>query len=101
MIDLHDDFDGTFPFAPHTFERTRPDGTVVEVNLEDAPFLLDSVSNEVQAHGLQVVTVVHPVIGVERRSVDSAWSLTWDDPLGSVRSVGRGRGVAFSWIRNL
>jgi hypothetical protein len=45
--------------------------------------------------------ILRPVIGVERRSVDSAWSLTWDDPLGSVRSVGRGRGVAFSWIRNL
>ncbi|MDH4118313.1 MAG: NAD-glutamate dehydrogenase, partial [Acidimicrobiia bacterium] len=41
-------------------------GTVVEVNIEDAPFLLDSVTNEIQAHGLQVVNVVHPVIGVER-----------------------------------
>ena len=44
------------------------EGTVIEVNLEDAPFLLDSVSNEVQAHGLQVLNVVHPVIGIERET---------------------------------
>ena len=41
-------------------------GTVVEANLEDAPFLIDTVSEELRRHGLQVRVVVHPVLGVER-----------------------------------
>ena len=49
-------------------------GTVVEVNIEDGPFLLDSLTNEIQAHGLEVARVTHPVIGVDR---DSAGRLTW------------------------
>jgi glutamate dehydrogenase len=49
--------------SEHGYETA---GTVIEVNVADAPFLLDSVSNEVQAHGLSVVQVTHPVIGVER-----------------------------------
>ncbi len=56
--------------SEHGYETA---GTVVEVNVADAPFLLDSVSNEVQAHGLSVVLVVHPVIGVER---DASGALT-------------------------
>lgn len=43
-------------------------GTAVEINVDDSPFLLDSVTNEIQAHGLDVVRVTHPVIGVERDS---------------------------------
>ena len=49
-------------------------GTVVEVNIEDGPFLLDSLTNEIQAHGLEVARVTHPVIGVDR---DSDGRLTW------------------------
>jgi glutamate dehydrogenase len=56
--------------AEHGYETA---GTVIEVNVADAPFLLDSVSNEVQAHGLAVVQVTHPVIGVER---DATGALT-------------------------
>ena len=41
-------------------------GTVVDVNVEDAPFLVDTVSAELHTHGLQVRVVVHPVIGIER-----------------------------------
>lgn len=43
-------------------------GTVVEVNIEDGPFLLDSLTNEIQAHGLEVARISHPVIGVDRDS---------------------------------
>jgi glutamate dehydrogenase len=49
-------------------------GTVVEVNIEDGPFLLDSLTNEIQAHGLEVARVTHPVIGADR---DSGGRLTW------------------------
>ncbi len=41
-------------------------GTVVEVNVIDSPFLLDSVTAEIEAHGLAVGYVIHPVIGTER-----------------------------------
>ncbi len=41
-------------------------GSVVEVNVADAPFLVDTVSNELRAHGLAVRVVVHPVMGIER-----------------------------------
>jgi len=50
-------------------------GTVVELVMDDGPFLVDSVSNEVNAYGLRVTHVVHPVIGVGR------------DPSGDLVSV--------------
>ena len=39
---------------------------MVEANIEDGPFLIDSVTEELRRHGLTVREVVHPVIGVER-----------------------------------
>ncbi|HKX75716.1 MAG TPA: NAD-glutamate dehydrogenase [Acidimicrobiia bacterium] len=54
-------------------------GTAVEVNVDDGPFLLDSVTNEIQAHALEVLRVTHPVIGVER------------DSEGRLQSVGHAR----------
>ncbi|HEX5672491.1 MAG TPA: hypothetical protein VFY46_07175, partial [Acidimicrobiia bacterium] len=56
-------------------------GSAVEVSITDSPFLLDSVSNEIQAHGLEVVRVIHPVVGVER---DSSGKLV---ALGHARSA--------------
>ncbi len=44
----------------------RSRGTVVEANVEDMPFLIDSVTEELRRHGLVVREVVHPVIGAER-----------------------------------
>jgi glutamate dehydrogenase len=41
-------------------------GSVVEVCTGDSPFLLDSISNEIERHEVKVVGVVHPVLGVER-----------------------------------
>ncbi|MGQ0848451.1 MAG: NAD-glutamate dehydrogenase [Actinomycetota bacterium] len=54
-------------------------GTAVEVSIEDSPFLLDSVSNEIQAHGLEVVRVTHPVLGITR------------DHEGRIQSIGDAR----------
>jgi glutamate dehydrogenase len=41
-------------------------GSVVEANVDDGPFLIDSVTEELRRHGLTVREVVHPVVGVER-----------------------------------
>jgi glutamate dehydrogenase len=41
-------------------------GTVVETNAPDSPFLFDSVNLELESRGLGVRRVIHPVIGIER-----------------------------------
>ena len=41
-------------------------GSVVEVCTGDSPFLLDSITNEIERHDVKVAGVVHPVLGVER-----------------------------------
>ena len=41
-------------------------GTVLETNTLDAPFLFDSVNEELDARGLGFRRVIHPVIGTER-----------------------------------
>jgi glutamate dehydrogenase len=56
-------------------------GTVVEANLPDSPFLIDSVGEELRSHGLDVRLVVHPVMGIERA------------PDGSIAAVGPARGA--------
>jgi len=59
-------------FAVKVFEPTHGEdgyealGTVVEVSAADSPFLYDSVTEELEAWGLSVRRVIHPVIGVER-----------------------------------
>ncbi|HEX6145455.1 MAG TPA: NAD-glutamate dehydrogenase domain-containing protein, partial [Acidimicrobiia bacterium] len=47
----------------HGYEST---GTVVEICVDDGPFLVDSVTAELQAYGLAVSRVLHPVIGTAR-----------------------------------
>src|SRR5919198_738389 len=60
------------PIAVRAFNPTRaehgyePAGSVLETNTEDLPFLLDSVSAELQARGLGIVRVLHPIVGTER-----------------------------------
>jgi glutamate dehydrogenase len=41
-------------------------GSVLETNTLDSPFLVDSVNAELDARGLTVHRVIHPVIGTER-----------------------------------
>jgi hypothetical protein len=49
--------------AEHGYE---PGGSVLETNTADLPFLVDSVSAELQARGLGIVRVLHPIVGTER-----------------------------------
>src|SRR3989337_1850492 len=41
-------------------------GSVLEVNRADSPFLFDSLNEELEARGLRLRRVVHPVIGTRR-----------------------------------
>ena len=65
--------------AEHGYE---PLGSVVETNTDDWPFLVDSMSAALEAHRLEVVRLLHPVVGVER------------DGDGRITSVGRARDAA-------
>ena len=57
------------PIAVRAFNPTRaehgyePAGSVVETNTEDLPFLVDSVSAELQGRGLGIVRMLHPIVG--------------------------------------
>ena len=60
------------PIAVRVFNPTlgthgyESSGTVVEIHVDDGPFLVDSITGELEAHGLTVVRVLHPVIGTVR-----------------------------------
>ena len=56
-------------FNPTTAEQGwEAAGTVVEVNLEDGPFLLSTVTEELTRLGLDSTQAMHPVMGVLRGS---------------------------------
>jgi glutamate dehydrogenase len=57
-------------------------GTVVECNVDDTPFLVDSVTEELVARGLTVRRLLHPVIGTVR------------DEQGRLERVLSGRGAS-------
>ncbi len=40
--------------------------SVVEVIVDDGPFLVDSITAEIQARGIAIKRALHPVIGVDR-----------------------------------
>ncbi len=41
-------------------------GSVIETNVEDSPFLFDSLNEELVARALEPRAVIHPVIGIQR-----------------------------------
>ncbi|WP_395701769.1 NAD-glutamate dehydrogenase [Aquabacterium sp.] len=49
--------------AEHGWQSTH---TVVEIVNDDMPFLVDSVTMEVNRHGLTLHLIVHPILGVQR-----------------------------------
>ena len=79
---------GDEPVLVRAFNPTRdehgyePLGSVVETNSDDYPFLVDSASGELEERGLQVVRLLHPIIGVER------------DAQGKIAGVGKARDAA-------
>ena len=73
------------PVAVRAFNPTReehgyePLGSVVETNSDDYPFLVDSVSGELEQRGMVVTRLLHPIVGVER------------DEQGQITGIGRAR----------
>jgi glutamate dehydrogenase len=63
---------GAAPLAVRAFNPTLASdgyalpGSVLETNTPDSPFLVDSVSAELESRGHELREVIHPVIGVER-----------------------------------
>ena len=63
---------GSDPMAVRVFNPNPEDhgyaapGAVVEVNAPDAPFLVESVTGELRARGLEPLRILHPVIGTVR-----------------------------------
>src|SRR3954453_2331852 len=60
------------PMAVRAINPTREahgyqtSGSVLETNTADLPFLVDSVTAELNARGLGIVRVLHPIVGTER-----------------------------------
>jgi glutamate dehydrogenase len=65
FIDVRSEPIAVRAFNPPSDDIEAP-GTVIEVNVDDGPFLVDSIRNELAAHGLGVSKALHPVIGVQR-----------------------------------
>ncbi|HVM15113.1 MAG TPA: NAD-glutamate dehydrogenase domain-containing protein [Egibacteraceae bacterium] len=74
---------------PDAAARQPAGGTVIEVNVEDSPFLLSTVHEELAHRRLASVDVVHPIVGTER---DRAGRVTAILPARDAR-------VRESWIR--
>ena len=56
---------GLEPMAVRTV-HSPPAGTALEVNVPDAPFLVDTVRAAVQGAGYDVRLLLHPIVGIER-----------------------------------
>ncbi len=54
----------------------RTAGSVVEVSVEDRPFLVTTLVEELRRLGLTAVVTVHPVVGVERDAVGALAAIT-------------------------
>ncbi|MGH2968225.1 MAG: NAD-glutamate dehydrogenase [Solirubrobacteraceae bacterium] len=73
--------------AVRAFNPTReqhgyePIGSVLETNTDDLPFLVDSVSGELESRGLHVSRLLHPIMATER------------DGSGRIRTVRDPRGA--------
>ena len=87
----------------------EPHGSVVETNTEDWPFLVDSVSAEIQAHGARVQRMLHPIVGVERNGEEVTVTAVARSFLhsqvrsmvGSLEAVGEGKWSADDLSRAL
>jgi glutamate dehydrogenase len=58
-------------FTPSTAEHGYDTaGSVLETATDDLPFLVDSITAELQARGLAVTRAIHPIVGVRRDARD-------------------------------
>src|SRR5438034_8346057 len=68
--------------AEHGWQSTH---TIVEISNDDMPFLVDSVTMEVNRHGLTMHLIIHPIVVVERRADGTLAGLPAEDAKGARR----------------
>ena len=61
--------------AEHGWQSTH---TVIEIVNDDMPFLVDSVTMEVNRHGLTLHLIIHPLVGVQRSADGTLQGLAAD-----------------------
>ncbi|HET9045485.1 MAG TPA: NAD-glutamate dehydrogenase, partial [Casimicrobiaceae bacterium] len=66
----------------HGWQSTH---TIIEIVNDDMPFLVDSVTMEVNRHGLTLHLIMHPIIGVERAADGTVSGLAADDSKAAIR----------------
>src|SRR5438046_2986859 len=59
--------------------------TIIEIVNDDMPFLVDSVTMEVNRHGLTMHLIIHPIVVVERRADGTLAGLSAEDSKGARR----------------
>jgi glutamate dehydrogenase len=62
--------------AEHGWQSTH---TIVEIVNDDMPFLVDSVTMEVNRHGLTLHLIIHPIVAVQRTADGTLQGLGADD----------------------
>ena len=73
-------------FTPTVDEHAWSCGhTVVEIVLDDMPFLVDSVTMEVNRHGLTLHLIVHPIIDVVRAADGTLTGIAAEGAPGALR----------------
>src|SRR5213592_245226 len=60
----------------HGWQSTH---TIVEIVNDDMPFLVDSVTMEVNRHGLTMHLIIHPIVPVDRRADGTLVGLAAED----------------------
>src|SRR6266513_1712947 len=63
----------------HGWQSTH---TIIEIVNDDMPFLVDSVTMEVNRHGLTMHLIIHPIVAVERRADGTLAGLPAKDAKG-------------------
>jgi len=66
----------------HGWQSTH---TIIEIVNDDMPFLVDSVTMEVNRHGLTMHLIIHPIVAVERRADGTLAGLPAEDAKGARR----------------
>src|SRR6266550_7603596 len=66
----------------HGWQSTH---TIIEIVNDDMPFLVDSVTMEVNRHGLTMHLIIHPIVAVERRADGTLAGLAAENAQGAQR----------------
>src|ERR1700674_3824885 len=66
----------------HGWQSTH---TIIEIVNDDMPFLVDSVTMEVNRHGLTMHLIIHPIVPVDRRTGGTLAGLAAENAEGAQR----------------